>query len=147
MHEGSPKPIPRCSNHGAYRLSLSWNRQHHPETELRWRYGYEIPLWTEYVKDEHKFGYQIHARLLAVAESCWTKPILKNYDNFEYRLENMREFFTAGGLIIPPRKMYNGYTFDGAENMTFFERKEVGFRKNWFFDVDCEYKVFKDLTK
>ena len=109
--------------------------------------GYEIPLWTEYVKDEHKFGFQIHARLLAVAETCWTKPILKNYDNFEYRLENLRDYFTASGLVIPPRKMYNGYTFDGAENMTFFERKEHGFRKLWFFDVDCEYNIFKDLTK
>ena len=55
--------------------------------------GYEMPLWTEYVKDEHKFGFQIHTRLLALSESCWTKPIFKNYDNFEYRLENMREFF------------------------------------------------------
>lgn len=109
--------------------------------------GYEIPLWTEYVKDERKFGFQIHARLLAVAESCWTKPILKNYDNFEYRLENMREYLTSQGLVIPPRKMYNGYTFDGAENMTFFERKEHGFRKLWFFDVDYEYNIFKDLTK
>lgn len=109
--------------------------------------GYEMPLWTEYVKDEHKFGFQIHARLLAVAETCWTKPILKNYDNFEYRLENMREYFTSQGLIIPPRKIYNGYSFDDAENMTFFERKEVGFRKHWFFDVDYEYNLFKDLTK
>ena len=109
--------------------------------------GYEIPLWTEYVKDETKFGFQIHTRLLAVAETCWTKPILKNYDNFEYRLENMREFFTNAGLIIPPRKMYNGYTFEGAEDMTFFQRKEHGFRKIWFTDVDYEYNIFKDLTK
>ena len=59
----------------------------------------------------------------------------------------MREYFTEKGLVIPPRKMYNGYTFDGAEDMTFFERKEVGFRKHWFFDVDCEYNLFKNLTK
>lgn len=109
--------------------------------------GYEMPLWTEYVKDEHKFGFQIHARLLAVAESCWTKPILKNYDNFEYRLENMRKYFEAQGLVIPPRKIYSGYSFEGAENMTFFERKEVGFRQHWFDDVDYEYNIFKDLTK
>jgi len=109
--------------------------------------GYEIPLWTEYVKDADKFGFQIHTRLLAVAETCWTKPILKNYDNFEYRLENMRPYFESRGMVIPPRKIYNGYSFEGAENMTFFERKEVGFRKNWFFDVDYEYNLFKDLTK
>ena len=109
--------------------------------------GYEMPLWTEYVKDEDKFGFQIHTRLLALAETCWTKPILKNYDNFEYRLENMRGYFESLGLIIPPRKIYNGYSFEGAENMTFFERKEVGFRKNWYFDVDYEYNLFKDLTK
>ncbi len=109
--------------------------------------GYEIPLWTEYVKDECKFGFQIHARLLAVAESCWTEPIFKNYENFEYRLENMREHFTSHGLVIPPRKIYSGYTFDGAENMTFFTRREDGFRKYWYDDVDYEYNLFKDLTK
>lgn len=109
--------------------------------------GYEMPLWTEYVKDEHKFGFQIHVRLLALSETCWTKPILKNYDNFEHRLENMREYFTSCGLVIPPRKIYSGYSFEEAENMTFFERREVGFRKHWYFDVDYEYNLFKDLTK
>lgn len=109
--------------------------------------GYELPLWTEYVKDELKFGFQTHTRLLAFAETCWTKPILKNYDNFEYRLENMRDYFTSKGLVIPPRSIYSGYSFEGAEDMTFFERKEVGFRQKWFFDVDYEYNLFKDLTK
>ena len=109
--------------------------------------GYEMPLWTEYVKDENKFGFQTHVRLLAVAETCWTNSKFKNYENFEYRLENMRKYLLAQGLIIPPRKIYSGYSFENAENMTFFERKEVGFHKNWYFDVDYEYNLFKDLTK
>lgn len=133
------------------RLSLSntynFNCEYLGITRMDGVLGYEIPLWTEYVKDETKFGFQIHARLLAVAESCWTEPIHKNYENFEYRLENMRDYLTACGLVIPPRKMYSGYTFDGAENMTFYERREDGFRKHWYFDVDCEYNAFKDLTK
>ena len=136
-------PYSRLSLSNTYNFNVEYLGVERMEGVL----GYEIPLWTEYVKTPEKFGFQIHARLLAVAESCWTEPLHKNYENFEHRLENMRPYFESQGMVIPPRKIYNGYSFDGAENLTFFERKEVGFRKNWFFDVDYEYNLFKDLTK
>ncbi|MBQ8740341.1 MAG: beta-N-acetylhexosaminidase [Clostridia bacterium] len=133
------------------RLSLSttynFNAEYLGIERMEGVLGYEIPLWTEYVKCPEKFGFQIHARLLAVAESCWTQPLLKNYENFEYRLENMRPYLESRGMVIPPRKIYSGYTFDGAENMTFYNRREDGFRKHWYGAVDYEFNMFKDLTK
>lgn len=109
--------------------------------------GYEMPLWTEYVEDELKFGFHTHVRFLALSELCWTNPKIRNYENFEQRVEKMRSYFEAKGMIIPPRKIYNGYSFDGAENQTYFDRRMTGFNEHWFTDVDYEYNLFKDLTK
>ena len=109
--------------------------------------GYEMPLWTEYIKDELKFGFHTHVRFLALAELCWTNPKIRNYENFEQRIEKMRPYFESLGMVIPPRKIYNGYSFDGAENQTYFDRRMTGFNEHWFTDVDYEYNIFKDLTK
>lgn len=102
--------------------------------------GYEIPLWTEYVTSDEKFALQAYPRLLALSEMCWTQPLLKNYENFEFRLENMREYFDSIGINLPPRRTYCGYTFDGAEDMTFFERRMTAFWDHWYGDVDYELK-------
>ena len=109
--------------------------------------GYEMPLWTEYVEDELKFGFHTHVRFLALSELCWTNPKIRNYENFEQRVEKMRSYFESRGMVIPPRKIYNGYSFDGAENMTYFDRRMDGFTKHWYTDVDYEFNLFKDLTK
>ena len=136
-------PYSRLSLSNTYNFNVEYLGVERMEGVL----GYEIPLWTEYVKTADKFGFQIHARLLAVAESCWTDPLKKNYENFEWRLENMRDYLESVGMVIPPRKIYSGYTFEGADNMTFFVRKEDGFRKHWYGAVDYEYNQYKDLTK
>ena len=102
---------------------------------------------TEYIASEEKFGFHTHVRFLALSELCWTNPKIRNYENFEQRVEKMRAYFEARGMIIPPRKIYNGYSFDGAENMTYFDRRMKGFTDHWFTDVDYEYNLFKDLTK
>lgn len=136
-------PYSRLSLSNTYNFNVEYLGVERMEGVL----GYEIPLWTEYVKTPEKFGFQIHARLLAMAESCWTQPLLKNYENFEFRLENMRQYLEDRGMVIPPRKIYSGYTFDGAENMTFYNRREDGFRKHWYGAVDYEFNMFKDLTK
>ena len=68
-------------------------------------------------------------------------------ENFEQRVEKMRSYFESLGMVIPPRKIYNGYSFDGAENQTYFDRRMTGFNEHWFTDVDYEYNLFKDLTK
>ncbi len=105
--------------------------------------GYEFPLWTEYVRSDEKFALQVYPRMLAVAESGWTEPLLKNYENFEYRMENMREYFESIGFTLPPRRTYCGYTFDGAEDMTFFERKTGAFWHHWYGNVDYELNGMK----
>ncbi len=100
--------------------------------------GYEFPLWTEYVRSDEKYALQLYPRMLAMAETGWTKPMLKNYENFENRLENQREYFESIGVALPPRKVYCGYTFDGAEDMTFADRRMKAFWDYWYDNPDYE---------
>ncbi|MDD4839582.1 MAG: beta-N-acetylhexosaminidase [Clostridia bacterium] len=65
-------------------------------------WGIESPLWTEYVPDEEKLFYQTFPRLIAVAESAWTK-CEKDFDDFKMRLPLMQrmldEISVAGASI------------------------------------------------
>ena len=103
----------------------------------------EVPLWTEYVTSDEKFDLQINPRLLALSEMGWTEPLLKNYENFEFRLEKMRDYLGSIGITLPPRRTYCGYTFDGADEMTFFDRRTTAFLDHWYGDVNYELNQLK----
>ena len=49
--------------------------------------GIEAPLWTEFVPNRARLDWQVFPRLLAVAESAWTRPEQKNYEQFLVRLQ------------------------------------------------------------
>lgn len=138
-------PYSRLSLPATYNFNASFLGIEHDEAVL----GYEMPLWTEYIADEEKFAFHTDVRLLALSESCWTDPRLKNYEDFEHRVEKMRTYFEEKGMVIPPRSIYNGYTFDEADNITYFERRYKAYCEHWMYDVDCEYNLFKQkrLTK
>lgn len=104
--------------------------------------GYEVPLWCEYIKTEDKFDFQIHTRMMAVAEKGWTEPEKRNFEDFELRMHNHREFFAKLGVAIPSKRIYEGLTFNGAEDMIFFDRKEEGFRRHWYRDTDFEFNQY-----
>ena len=52
--------------------------------------GGQTALWTEYIQDERQAGYQLYPRGIAVAECLWTPGKLKNWSDFERR---MNEFY------------------------------------------------------
>ena len=108
--------------------------------------GYEMPLWTEYIDNVLKFKFQTDVRFLALSETCWTDQKLKNYEGFEKRVEEMRGYFETLDMVIPPRRIYNGYSFDGAEDMTYYDRRMKGFTDYWYHDPECEFNYFKNLT-
>lgn len=65
-------------------------------TESVW--GLEAPLWCERVTSFEIAGKQIFPRMCALAENCWTKPELKNYDEFLERLEAQKCYWEEGGV-------------------------------------------------
>ncbi len=50
--------------------------------------GAQGNVWTEYMTDEKQVEYMVFPRMLAMSEVAWSKPELKNYENFITRLEN-----------------------------------------------------------
>jgi hexosaminidase len=71
-------------------LSKAYNFDPIPE-DLEEKYhnnvlGIEAPLWTEWVYTKDRLTWQIFPRLLAIAETGWTKKESKDYSDFKKRL-------------------------------------------------------------
>ena len=63
--------------------------------------GIEAPIWTEWVEDFKRMGYQVYPRLLAVAERGWTyEP--QDYNGFKARAEAQRDALGARGIVMAP---------------------------------------------
>jgi len=60
--------------------------------------GIEAPLWTEFVPNRAQLDWQVFPRLLAVAESAWTNPGLKDYRQFLIRLQPHLEKMEQAGI-------------------------------------------------
>jgi hexosaminidase len=54
--------------------------------------GVETPIWTEWVPNLERLGWQIFPRLLAVAEVAWTEKPRKNLADFKSRLSHFMQF-------------------------------------------------------
>ena len=61
-------------------------------------WGLESPLWCERVTSFEIAGKQIFPRMCALAENCWTKPELKNYDELLERLEEQKCYWEEAGV-------------------------------------------------
>lgn len=61
-------------------------------------WGVEAPLWTEHVADFKMIEYRTFPRLMAVAESGWTKVEGKSYDSFVERLPNFIKLLKLYGI-------------------------------------------------
>jgi hexosaminidase len=64
--------------------------------------GIEVPLWAEWVRDEHRLYWQLFPRLLAAAESSWTKKENKNFVDFTQRVPNFCERLELKGMGFAP---------------------------------------------
>ena len=102
--------------------------------------GVEMPQWCEYIPTEEKFDFQTFVRLLAVSEVGWTDVRNKHFEDFETRVETLRPYFKSIGINLPPKYIYCGNTFKGAENMTEAVRKEKG-RFLWSRNPNCEFEL------
>ena len=75
--------------------------------------GIEAPLWTEFVPNRARLDWQVFPRLLAVAESAWTRPERKNYEKFLVRLQPQLVLMEQAGI---------GYTGLAAADPGRFQR-------------------------
>ena len=64
--------------------------------------GVEAPIWTEWVEDFRRMGYQCFPRLLALAERGWTAPGMRGYDEFKRVAELQRTALAARGIEMAP---------------------------------------------
>ena len=60
--------------------------------------GVQANFWTEWVLDASTVEYLMLPRLAAVAEAGWTPQQLRNYSDFERRLQKEASFYQAKGL-------------------------------------------------
>ncbi len=68
--------------------------------------GVEACLWSEFVTNERDAEYMIFPRLAAYAESAWTQPELKNWNEFLPRLDATTERYKAMDVTYS-EAMYN----------------------------------------
>lgn len=111
--------------------------------------GMECPMWTEYVRDEGKYNFNVYPRLQALAEMCWTQKKLRDFDDFNNRLKSFDGIFKKFNIIPAPE---NFYLCEGKQgkirkftrpqdwlknpNMEYerFTGKETSMPKNWVYD-------------
>ena len=105
--------------------------------------GLEAPQWTEHVLNFEYLSMITFARLAAVAEACWTRKDLKNYPDFENRIENMRGFFAENGILIAPKALYGGDTLGDVSE----EERNKKAWEAWGADPRFEYKMMKAMQK
>ncbi len=60
--------------------------------------GAQANVWTEYILSPEQVEYMIFPRMLALSEILWTKPELKNFDNFKKRLDSYKKILDREGI-------------------------------------------------
>ncbi|MBQ7998546.1 MAG: family 20 glycosylhydrolase [Bacteroidales bacterium] len=68
--------------------------------------GVEACVWTEYVENPQRVEYMAYPRALAVAESGWSNPSGKNWENFVERLQDHFGRLDARGVNYS-KNLYN----------------------------------------
>ena len=56
--------------------------------------GVQANLWTEYIPTTQQVEYMVLPRMAALAETQWTEPEKKDYQNFTQRLPRLMEIYT-----------------------------------------------------
>ncbi|MBK8723452.1 MAG: beta-N-acetylhexosaminidase [Saprospiraceae bacterium] len=60
--------------------------------------GTQGNLWTEYIASENQLEYMMLPRILALAETGWTKPKMKNFEDFCGKLDDQFDYFNRKKL-------------------------------------------------
>ena len=77
--------------------------------------GIEACVWTELIKTKDKLEWQLFPRLIATAEIGWTQKNMRNYQDFEHRLEILLKEFEKNGINFSIKEEYDGNHTNRAE--------------------------------
>jgi hexosaminidase len=77
--------------------------------------GIEACVWTELIKTKDKLEWQLFPRLIATAEIGWTQKNMRNYQDFEHRLEILMKEFEKSGINFSIKEEYDGNHTNRAE--------------------------------
>lgn len=69
-----------------------------PANQHQFILGVQANLWTEYIASPAKAEYMIFPRISALSEVGWSKPSVKNYDNFKTRLQTELQRYQLWGV-------------------------------------------------
>lgn len=69
--------------------------------------GIQANLWTETVNSGQRMDYLLFPRISALAEAAWTPGNLRNFDDFQLRLEKHLDYFKAEGIYYYNNKKTN----------------------------------------
>lgn len=92
---------PRSQGYGTETVEAVYNYvpMKNVKEDLQKQYlGVQANFWTEWVLDASTVEYLMLPRLAAVAEAGWTPQQLRNYSDFERRLQKEASFYQAKGL-------------------------------------------------
>ncbi len=93
--------------------------------------GVEAPLWTEWVRDRARLDWQAFPRLLASAETAWTREDKKAYGHFESRLLGHLPRLDALGVRYAAQAEWNPSLLTRARrNLRFLSRMAAARRRN-----------------
>lgn len=67
--------------------------------------GVEAPLWSETVTNMEEIEYMVFPRLLGYAEIGWSKPEMRNWENYKVRLSEHSLRFTEMGINYYPSQL------------------------------------------
>ena len=66
--------------------------------EVSYIKGVQANVWSEFIHSPEKVEYMTFPRAAALAEIAWTKPELKNWDDFKQRMEKQYQRYENAGI-------------------------------------------------
>lgn len=82
--------------------------------------GVESPVWTEFIVDFNRLTYMCFPRWFAVAETGWSVPSQKNYDEFEKTVKKLCKIYINSGIIPCPESDWNPSIFRRVQKTVSF---------------------------
>ena len=85
--------------------------------------GIEMPIWTEYVRDEQRMHEQCFPRFAAAAETGWTTPENKSYHSFKKRIKDLLPVLSEMGIQSAPPSVWDPLPIESVADITRFFSK------------------------
>lgn len=62
--------------------------------------GIQANVWTEVIDTSERFQFMVYPRLAAVAEAAWSNEDVKDFQNFDKRMDNMFDIYNKWGITF-----------------------------------------------